>query len=101
MHELVYGDTSISGIIREAFPNAIITDASDMIHEHRFEVDIPELSMKDWTIFASQKGFTPLCFGIEVALYDKPDWLIEAVEELKNLRGGTNDKSTRLVRQVG
>jgi len=42
MHELIYAESEIARIIKKQYPTANITDASDYIHEERFECDIPD-----------------------------------------------------------
>lgn len=86
MYELVYGSGFEEDIL-EKYPNAKIKDASDYIHEHRFEVAIEGVSEKEFYKFAIEKGFLDVCLGFSVmAMGNKnPELMQELVEYAKTL----------------
>lgn len=67
LKELVY-DADVMDLIVERWPNAVITDASDFIHEGRFEVEIPDLSKDEFYGHAIVEGWARACFGFELCV---------------------------------
>ena len=71
--------------IRETFPSARFEDASDMVHEEREEltVDTAEWDDKKFFLLAARRGFALSCLGIQMHMYEPPQWMKDAVQELK------------------
>jgi hypothetical protein len=65
--ELVY-DADAAPFIRQTWPQAQIKDASDQIHEGRFEVTIPGLSPAEFYPRMIVEGWAGACFGFELCL---------------------------------
>lgn len=95
-HELIYAEESLSKIIKKEFPETVFTDASDMIHNERFEIDIETEDVdieKNFYIYAIKNGFAFNCFTFTLMTYDKKEvekireWVKEINAELK-LNGG-------------
>ncbi len=79
-HELIYAKESLSEIIKKEFPESVFTDASDMVHTDRFEVNIETEDMdikKKFYIYAIKHGFAENCFTFQLMMYDK-----EGVEKI-------------------
>ena len=80
LYDLIYTGSATSDKIKEKYPDAIIKDASDYIHEERFEVEIPSLEPTDqgfyeflWDICAIMHSFT---FNLwTMGGPGRPDWL--------------------------
>lgn len=70
MTEVVYDDSYQKDIL-EKWPNAKITDASDMIHESRILVEIPDIEYDEFWKWGCTNGMATLCLNFNVALYDK------------------------------
>ncbi len=91
-YELVYGPAEASKWILEKWPQAIIEDASDFLHEERFEVRIEGISKLDFYSFALEKEFLLSCFCFNLALgmtkaelAVKEDWLVTLEELIKKV----------------
>lgn len=86
MYELIYAGNEVEKIIKNKYPNAILTDASDYIHIERFECDIENAEEDEFYIFAIRNGFAGACFGFNLMMMDYPkgsgqkvwDWIAEA-----------------------
>lgn len=71
LRELVYADLSAWKEIEEAFPGKFkYQDASDMIHEDRFEItgDVPEDEFYPWAI---KTGLSQVCLCFQLMMHDK------------------------------
>jgi hypothetical protein len=66
--ELVYGPVSVQGLIRSRRPDAVFSDASDIVHTERFEVKIPGVTEDEFYPFAIKEGFARACFVLELML---------------------------------
>ena len=64
MNELVYAGQDVERIIKERWPAAVITDASDYIHTERFSVDIEGVEDDEFYVFAIREGFASVCFTL-------------------------------------
>ncbi len=71
MQELVYCDYEVRGIIVKKFPDMIITDASDYVHEDRFEVKSDTVTEDEFYPFAIDEGFALCCFGFQLMTMQK------------------------------
>ena len=67
MRELVYADTRAEKVIKDKWPEAKIVDASDAIHEERFEVEV-DATEDEFYPFAIQEGFALCCLGLQVMI---------------------------------
>ena len=63
MKELIYAGLKVEKLIRKKYPQAIIEDESDYIHEERFEVEIDDVSQEEFYSFAEENGFIRACLG--------------------------------------
>ncbi len=77
--ELIY-DRSAWAPIKERWPEAEFRDASDDIHNGRFEVFLKGVSEKDFYVFALSKGFILDCLGFLFKIQDNPELEKEIVE---------------------
>lgn len=68
MKELVY-DSAMMGLITRRWPDAVITDASDMIHDGRFMVELG-VTEAEFYSFAISEGFTGACLNFQVTLLE-------------------------------
>lgn len=55
-------------IVKKAFPEAKTEDASDFIHESRFEVSL-QLDAVDWFAFLLREGIAGLSLLCQLAMY--------------------------------
>ncbi len=62
--------TKVIATITKKFPTAVIHDASDEIHRHRFEV-YGDLRLSDFWKFALEEGFVLNCLGFQIGLLEK------------------------------
>jgi hypothetical protein len=88
---LIYGPHSLQTKIRDRFPEATFEDASDCVHEDRFEVEIPDTNPADFYEFAIEGAFSTLCLQFELVLKLStddtiPEWMDELTERLKAKR---------------
>jgi hypothetical protein len=68
IRELIYGPNEVWQLIKDKWPQAEYTDASDYIHEERFEVTIPNVTDDEFFPFAILEGFFRCCFSMELNL---------------------------------
>jgi len=60
--ELVYQQSNgILDCILKKYPHAQIEDASDYVHEERFQVTIQNVTQKDFWVFSIVEGFSDVC----------------------------------------
>ncbi len=91
-HELSYADESLGEIIKKEFPEAVFTDASDFIHNDRFEVDIDSEDNdieKKFYMYAIKNGFSEVCFQFRLMVYDKK-YTQEIMGWVNELKEGNN-----------
>ncbi len=67
-HELVYAGKEVEAIVKTRYPDARVKDASDFIHEERFELEIDGVTEDDFYPFAIHEGFARCCLGFELTL---------------------------------
>jgi len=86
--ELIY-DESARAPIKERWPEADIRDASDDIHEGRFEVFLKGVTEMDFYVFALSEGFILNCLGFLFKVQDDPKLEEEVIAafESRNLKG--------------
>lgn len=84
-HELVYGPDTARGDIEARFPYLTINDASDHIHEERFEVT-GIVSPLEFYRLASAKSWLGCCFMFRLALLDhnKRHWMWAVIKRLND-----------------
>lgn len=81
VYDCIY-DEQFLGDVRKAFPQAIIEDASDSIHEGRFSVRIPDYNAHDWFKWLLQNGVHRVSLTFELTLRMKPDQIASIMDEL-------------------
>lgn len=84
MYDLVYDTQETASKVKEKFPEAIIEDASDFVHEHRFSVELPDEKELEFYVFATEELFLDLCLGFHSHFKDgseKSKKILDAVEE--------------------
>ena len=91
MRELIYAGEEVERLVRERFPHATITDASDGIHPERFQVEA-QVDRLDFWWFAVREGFWRVCLGFGLSLCDygnrlDMDTLISGARALRAARG--------------
>ena len=90
-HDLIYGPREVEAIILRKYPNAQINDASDDIHQERFECTIEGVSDDEFYPFAIREGFGTICFRIAILMQslrfpppkDKPNYHKETLAKLE------------------
>jgi len=69
MQDLIYGNSEIYNLIKEKYPDATYEDASDFIHQERFEVEFDK-DKKDisdeYIEFAIKEGFA--CYSLKLQM---------------------------------
>ena len=79
MLDLVYVDPekyeALWNVVAERFPAAKITDASDFIHDRRFEVVLPADTREDYLRFALAEGFGGNSFTVQMMARMEPEKL--------------------------
>ena len=87
--ELIYADREVQNIIKKEYPEAHISDASDCVHEERFEVKIKDVDEMDFYIFAAKEKFIMECFKFQLMLggmtEEHKKFCKELMEKLKEL----------------
>lgn len=96
MYDLIYcgdreGYREIWDIIKEEFPDALLGDGSDFIHEHRFSVSMKGESIedeeqleKDFIKFAIKQGFYNCSLNVQsMMLGVNSEVLLEILAEIK------------------
>ncbi len=86
VNELVYAGAEVEKLVKEKYPEAKLTDASDFIHTERFECEIEGVEEDEFYIFAIREGFAECCFGFLLRTHDPDpggqrqvwDWVAEA-----------------------
>jgi hypothetical protein len=68
-YDLIYAGPDVEALIKEHWPNAKITDASDEIHRERFELSL-DATEDDFYRFAIEKGFALECLCFQLMLRD-------------------------------
>ena len=76
MFDLIYCENhdnykEIQSLIKNQFPNAVLDDGSDSIHENRFSVEM-EIEQEAWFTFVIEKGFALLSFNFTVYAMKNP-----------------------------
>lgn len=66
-HELVY-DPAAAAFIKDRWPNATITDASDIVHEGRFSIEIPGITGDDFYPAVILEGWASACLAFEISM---------------------------------
>ena len=83
MKELIYAGIKVQNLVKKQFPDAKTTDASDDLHEERFEIklDVPE---KEFYQFAIENGFAGSCLGFCMRMMQDDSEVKSWVQELLN-----------------
>lgn len=83
MNDLIYDATAREEVQRR-FPASVIEDASDMIHDSRISVTLPDDRKDEYLRWVVMSGWGLASLGIRVMFYDKENrekvkkWLDEA-----------------------
>lgn len=56
--------------VRARFPNAEREDASDLIHDSRFSVRLPDVTLREWYTFLLDSGWYNVSFAFQIAMYE-------------------------------
>jgi hypothetical protein len=92
MKELVY-DRKIFEEIVKKYPNTRWEDASDEIHEERYEVDIPEVTEQEFYKVALENGWANDCLGfcLKLRCGTEEEWFDKMVKDFleKHKPGGS------------
>lgn len=89
--ELVYAgecESEAQSTIKEYFPDSKFEDASDEIHEGRFEVSLPHEQRDDFYVRMIVEGLARACLGFELMIrmpesHDEVKRLIDLASNLK------------------
>src|SRR3712207_6458237 len=93
--ELIY-DGEAWPVVEKHWPDAKFKDASDFIHESRFEVEIPGVTEDEFYPVMIREGFGACCFGLMLLVYgcDRVDdvkrWLAAAEVAPSGSQGGAS-----------
>jgi len=68
--EIIYDATEATKLILEKFPDAIIEDATDAIHDERFSVTLNNNQKNNFYILALKEGFALNCLCFQLMLMD-------------------------------
>jgi hypothetical protein len=79
MMDVIY-DEAVKPIIHERFPGAVFTDASDEIHEGRFEVILPDEERDAYFKHAIREGYYTVSLGFQVMMQCGSDEAKETIE---------------------
>ena len=83
--ELVYDDGAVKWIV-ERWPQAVVTDASDFVHEERSEVTISGLTKDEFYPVIIREGWSDVCLQFQMHLMADEDrtavrrWIARAKE---------------------
>ena len=96
MYDLIYTDNhedykEIWNIIKKEYPDAVLEDGSDQIHENRFSFKY-EIEQETWFEFIIKNGFAMLSLNFQVAIGQEPDKIKELVD--KTIKGFHHGKKT-------
>jgi hypothetical protein len=76
--------------ILEAFPQAKFQDASDYIHEYRFEVTLPVSDEEAFFKLAIRKGFARCSLKVGLRMYGGDLDLMRLIEEVRAEQEGSS-----------
>lgn len=68
MHDLLYAPAVAEKELKERFPEAKTSDASDDIHVERFEVDLPDFQRRDYLKWLLTSGWAQLSFHVQLSI---------------------------------
>lgn len=82
--ELVYDDEATQWIVQR-WPQTVVTDASDFVHEGRSEVFIPGVTEDEFYPAVMREGWAGACFTFELMLRvsDKQGKIRRWLDQLK------------------
>ena len=89
MYDLIYAENhqdykEIKETIKLEYPQAIVKDASDQIHEYRFSV-VFDIGEKDWLVFMIRNGFALRSLNFQLILRSDPHGIEGLLSELELL----------------
>ena len=89
MYDLIYTENrndydKIWEIIKKEYPEAVLEDGSDQIHENRFSVDLVEFEMEheSWFSFIIKNGFAMLSLNFQLMIKEDPDKTKKLVDKV-------------------
>lgn len=68
-NELIYAGKEVERLCKDKYLQAEIEDASDIVHDERFEIE--NIRCKDFYLFAFEQGFLLNCFTFLLAIMDE------------------------------
>ena len=69
MNDLIYDEAAWEEV-QTRFPEAVIRDASDMIHDSRISIELPDNRRDEYLGWVILAGWGRLSLGIQIMLYD-------------------------------
>jgi len=72
MYELIYAGKEVEKAVKERYPEAKIKDASDDIHQERFECEI-EVEEDEFFVWAILGGYADACLSYQLMMRDYPE----------------------------
>jgi len=82
IYDLIYGGYKYQDELKKIFPEAIIEDGSDEIHEERVSIKL-ESEELDYVKKIIQNGFFELSFWCQMALHERVNIIREAIHAIE------------------
>lgn len=82
IYDLIYGGYKYRDELKTIFPDSIIEDASDEIHEWRISLKLDSEEL-DYVKKIIKNGFFELSFWCQMAMYERVNIIKEAMEDLE------------------
>lgn len=87
MTDLIYAEDGAIPVLKAKYPTAVFDDASDMVHEERFSITIPdeEFDQREYYRFLIAEGLALVSLNLQLALKiagDQHDLLMEVVDTM-------------------
>jgi hypothetical protein len=71
MYDLIYCGKDVEEIIKKRFPNAVIKDASDYVHDERFSIEDEDLNEDEYYPFIIKEGIGGCSFNLQLMMLQK------------------------------
>lgn len=88
IYDLIYAGEyrqEVETKIQAAYPEAVLEDASDFVHEGRFSVEM-EVDEEEWLLFLFTSGIFSLSFISELTRGDKPELYMRLMRKAVELK---------------
>ncbi|MHC4644205.1 MAG: hypothetical protein ACYTBJ_01790 [Planctomycetota bacterium] len=87
MEDLIYASDEAIPALKEKYPSALFADASDMVHEERFSIVIPDkdFDQREYYRFMIREGLALVSLNIQLAMRvsgKQHDMLMELVDSM-------------------